>query len=140
MGRVIRTLLSSPKSKSFLTFNDSPRCFPAQDSFAIHLVLLVTAHYCKGHAFLLGKDMWRDLSNPFQKAAPSLFLSHLSSLHLTKCKAFCKGGGSPKQNFIHHCSCFTGVLAPPGLSAYLTSMPKAPEKGVKLLCTHLHHL
>lgn len=102
MGSVIRTLLLSPKSKTFLTFNDSPRCFPAQDSFAIHLVLLITAHYCEGHAFLLGKDMWRHLSNLF-RAAPSLFLSHLSSLHLIKCKAFCKGGGSPQQNSTHHC-------------------------------------
>lgn len=70
-------VLSSPRNKIFLTFNDSPRCFPAQDSFSVHLVLLVTAHYCKGHAFLLGRDTWRDLSNLFQRAAPSLFPIHL---------------------------------------------------------------
>lgn len=92
-------VLSAPRSKGFFTFNDSPRCFPAQDSFAVHLVLLVAAHYCEGHAFLLGRDMWRDLSNPFQRAAPSLFSIHLSSSQLTKHKAFSKGRGSPEQHF-----------------------------------------
>lgn len=106
MGRVFWALVyywglqryfQLPETRNFFTFNDSPRCFPAQDSFAIHLVLLVTAHYCKGHAFLLGRDMWRDLLNLFQRAAQSLFPIHLSSSYLTKHKAFSKRRVSPGQ-------------------------------------------
>lgn len=95
----LQTIVSAPISKRFFTFNDSPRCFPAQDSFAIHLVLLVTAHYCKWHAFLLGRDTWKDPLNSFQRPAPPWFPIHLSTSQLNKHKAFSKGRDSPEQNF-----------------------------------------
>lgn len=142
-------ILSSPRSKGVFTFNDSPRCFPAQDSFAIHLVLLVAAHYCEGHAFLLGRDMWRDLLNPFQRAAPSLFPIHLSSSQLTKYKAFSMGRGSPEQHFTGsplHPSMLSLAfwalalqvsLHPPSLVGSFAAVPRALEQGAELFCTHL---
>lgn len=105
-----RLLLGPAEARGDFTFNDSPGCFPAQDSFAIHLILLVAAHYCKGHAFLLGRDMGRDLLNPFQRAAASLFPIHLSSSQLTKHKAFCKDRVSPEQHFTG-CSLHPAVLS-----------------------------